>query len=318
MIVIERCEFTKSLKNIKLIAHRLGYQMTPYPENSMDVLKHIFADEKLLDACDGFEFDICFTKDHIPVVVHDKYIDDYTEASGLINKYTIDELRQLKFGFRKSLKVDNDFTFKIVTLEELLSFFDDHKKLLKNKIIKIETKDYIFSSRDNLKSNNLKVLAEIINRYPGLSGNVVHLCFWPLNILMFRSIQKKKGYNLIKTDLLCDYSIVVFLTRFMPYVDSVSLRIKTKHLSKKASHNSKRVNKKIAQDLFFMTFSNALKMRNVRYALRKYDSVGLYTLNDETDIYEVCKRISGDVFRENANRIFITTNNPIYLKELDN
>jgi len=97
-------KFIDEIKKVKLVAHRLGYQMTPYPENSLEVVKYIFENKELLDVCYGFEFDICFTKDHIPVVIHDKYIDDITDNYGMIKNYSIDELRKFKFKFRKSLK----------------------------------------------------------------------------------------------------------------------------------------------------------------------------------------------------------------------
>ena len=92
---MERQMFISELYHMKLIAHRLGYQMTQYPENSLEVLKSIFESKELLNACDGFEFDICFTKDHIPVVIHDKYIDDISDNYGLIEDYTLEELRKL-------------------------------------------------------------------------------------------------------------------------------------------------------------------------------------------------------------------------------
>ena len=89
---MEKEIYLNEISNAKMVAHRLGYQMTDYPENSLDVIKTIFASKELLDACYGFEFDICFTKDHIPVVIHDKYIDDITSSRGFINEYTLAHL----------------------------------------------------------------------------------------------------------------------------------------------------------------------------------------------------------------------------------
>ena len=128
--------FINELKHMKLIAHRLGYQMTNYPENSLETIKYIFENKDLLNTCDGFEFDICFTKDHIPVVIHDKYIDDISDNSGLIENYTLEQLQKINFKFRKSLNYNNDYlSFKIMTLKEILSFFENNISLLKNKII---------------------------------------------------------------------------------------------------------------------------------------------------------------------------------------
>lgn len=316
---MERQMFINELKEMKLIAHRLGYQMTKYPENSLEVLKSIFENEELLNACDGFEFDICFTKDHIPVVIHDKYIDDISDNYGLIKDYTLEELKKLNFKFRKSLKSDNDYiSYKIITLEEILNFFENNITLLKNKIIKIETKDYIFINKNNFSIKNLNNFNNIINKFQNLYNNIIHLYFWPLNLLFLKRIQKKNNHKLIKNDLLCDYSILVFLTRFMPYLDSISLRIKTSNLAKDCDSNPKRVNKKIKSDLFWMKFSDAIKEKNLRYAINKYTSVGLYTLNDYKDIDEICNHISADFLKKNSKNIVITTNNPIYLKKINN
>ena len=48
----------------------------------------------MLNACNDFEFDICFAKDHIPIVIHDKYIDDVSDKIGTVNSYTFEELKK--------------------------------------------------------------------------------------------------------------------------------------------------------------------------------------------------------------------------------
>ncbi len=313
---MEKEIFIKKLQHIKLVAHRLGFQMTQYPENSLEVLKEIFSNKEYLDSCYGFEFDICFTKDCIPVVIHDKYIDDISDSQGLIKNYTLEELKKLNFGFRKSEKKDNALFYKIVTLEEILTFFESNIQLLENKIIKIETKDYIFTSKNNFTAKNLKMLASILNKFPALSKNIIHLSFWPFNLLVLKNIQKKNKYELIKNDLLCDYGFVVFLSRFMPFLDNLSLRIKANYTVKVSKQNSKRVNKQIHSDLFWINFANALKEKNMRYAIYKYGSVGLYTLNNTGEIEEICQRIHEDYLNENLEKIIITTDNPFSLKRL--
>ncbi len=315
---MDRNELIKELKNIKLIAHRLGYQMTNYPENSIEVLETIFSDNILLSACHGFEFDVCFTKDHVPVVIHDKYIDDITDYCGLIKDYTLEELRKINFKFRKSMKRgNNSISYKIVTLEEVLHFFEKHISLLGNKIIKIETKDYIFFERNNFDAENLKELANILNRFSTLSQNIVHLSFWPLNLLFLKVIQNRNNYKLTKNDLLCDYGVVVSLTKFMPFLDSISLRIRTRELAKVSENNPERVNKKIRFDTFLMNCAGAVSEGTLQYAIDRYGTVGLYTLNSIDEIGELCRHLNADFLDENVQRIFITTNNPIYLKSID-
>ena len=314
---MDRKELIKQLKNMKLIAHRLGYQMTKYPENSLEVLQAIFENKELLKVCYGFEFDICFTKDNIPIVIHDKYIDDITDNFGLIKDYNLEELRKMNFKFRKSLEnTDNSISYKIITLEEILTFFQNNIMLLGNKIIKIETKDYIFCEKSNFDMKNLKIFADIINKFPKLSQNIVHLSFSPLNLLFFKKIQKKYNYEITRNDLLCDYNALVFFTRFMPYLDNISLRIKTRKLPKIDENYPKRVNNKIRSDLFWGNFVGALKEENLKYAINKYGTVGLYTLNGNDEIDEICKHIGEEFFSGNSEKIIITTNSPIYLKRL--
>lgn len=293
------------LKNMKMIAHRLGYEMTKYPENSIEALEEIFTNQKLLDTCDGFEVDICFTKDLIPVIIHDKYIDDICDKTGLLKEYTLDEIREFKFKFRKSLNTTNDFTFNIITLEELLDFFNQNKKLLNKKIIRIESKDYLF--KDNGSFENL---ANILNKYPKLYENMIHISFCPFNLKLLKQIQVKKKYFVLKNDLLCDYSFLITISKYMKYIDYVSLRIKNNTLPKANKSYSKRMNKKIKSDLLFMKFSNTIRENIIMKCINRYGIVNLYTLNDESEINTMCKYISDDFFYKYKDKIIITTNQP--------
>lgn len=306
---MKEVNFYNKLNKLNLIAHRLGFMMTDYPENSLEVLKTIFKNKKMLDACQGFEFDICFTKDNIPVVIHDKYIDDISDSLGLISSYSLEELHGINFGFRKSLKIDNTFKFKIVTLDEILEFFSSNKKLLKNKIIKIESKNFTLFNK-----HNMKVLADIVNKYPDLANNIIHLSFYPNNLIALKNIQKKKKYSITKSDLLCDYKIMVKLSKLFKSIDLVSLRIKTNDFPKTNKKNSLRVNKKIFFDTLFMKFSNAIDEKTLKHAIDKSGSIGIYVLNDEKEITEFCKKISDDFFEKYHDKIYFTTDNPLSLK----
>lgn len=299
--------FDKKINSLKFIAHRLGFDMTNYPENSLNALHEIFENDRMLNVCDGFELDIHFTKDNIPVVIHDKYIDDISESVGLVKSYNISELKNINFGFRKSLYCDKSlFKFKIVTLEEILEFFNSYRTLLKNKIIKIESK--------KANRQNLRVLASIINKYTDLSNNIIHLSYYPQNLIILKRIQRDNNYSIIKSDLLCDYKLMVILSRIIKSVDLISLRIKTKDFPKLSMKNSVRVNKKIFFDTFFMKFSNVIDENILMYAIKKYGSVGVYVLNNEDDIEQFCNRVSDIFFEENYDKIFFTTDNPLYIK----
>ncbi len=305
----------KELKDVKLVAHRLGYQMTPYPENSLEAIEYIFKHQELLDSCYGFEFDICFTKDHIPVVIHDKYLDDVSNHNGLVRNYSLDVLRQFTFSFRKSVNASSTLSYKIITLEELLDFFNTHKDKLKDKIIKIETKDYFLYNRNNFNMKNISQFVEIVNRFPNLSRNIIHLSFWPLNLWLSKKIQKRKKYFVVPTDLLCDYSVAFFITHFMSSIDNVSLRIKVTD-TETLKGTSKCVRRKIKRDLWLMKHANVLSNKRIKYVLKKYSTVGLYTLRTEKELDTLCQVLDEPFFKYYKDKIIITTDNPSILKKI--
>ena len=308
---MERQAFIKRLKSLKIMAHRLGYKMTNYPENSINVLYEIFNNENMLNACDGFEFDICFTKDHIPVVIHDKYIDDISNGYGLIKKYTLNELKKFNFGYRKSLNDNDSKDYKIITLEEVLDFFKHNIYLLGDKIIKIETKDIL-----NSNNKNLFILANIFDKYIDIGSNIIHLSYYPQNLINLKNIQKSKGYVLTKSDLLCDDVLTFNISRLFKSLDGISLRIVTTSLPKPSKNNSRRVNKKIRSDLFFIKYAKRLDEKTLKYVIDKYGSIGLYTLNDEVEIDNFCKYVSEEFFDEYYDKIIFTSDNPLKLKLL--
>lgn len=298
------------IKNFKLIAHRFGYLMTNYPENSLDAIKMIFNKKELLNSCDGFEFDICFTKDNIPIVIHDKYIDDISDNIGYVRSYYLDELKNFKFGFRKSLKENNDYYFNILTLEDVLDFFKSNKKLLGNKIIKIETKEAY-----RLNKRNLLNLSKILNKYSSLKSNLIHLSYWPQNLTTLKNIQKKYNYIEIKNDLLCDYKFAL-LYSLSRKIDNISLRLKMLDFPTKDKNNTKRVNRKIFVDKFLMKFSNIVNEKIIKRIINKYDSVGIFVLNNLKDFDNLFNKVNLDYLESIKDKIYITTDNPLYLKKI--
>ncbi len=72
----------------KNFAHR-GFSAN-FPENTL------LAFEKAIEAgAEGIEFDVHLTRDGIPVIHHDEKLERTTNGTGLIGKYTFDELQQL-------------------------------------------------------------------------------------------------------------------------------------------------------------------------------------------------------------------------------
>ncbi len=298
-------------KEVKLIAHRLGFLETNYPENSFESLKYIFENEKLLDSCDGFEFDIVFTKDNIPVIIHDEFIDDVSNGVGKVKKSSLENLKGYDFCSRKSSNGICDHTFKIVTLEEVLKYFKENADKLGSKVIKVETKDILLFQNKNISS-----LANILSDFPELSNNIIHLSFIPNNLDILRKYQIKKGLTKIKTDLLCDYKFALYLSKLYKHIDSVSIRIKTSYDVDWESVENIRIYLKLLWNYLTISLSNALTNKTIKYALDNFSQLGIYVINEVKDIEMLYKKIDIEILNSNIEQISITTDNPQKLKKI--
>ncbi len=296
---------------IKLIAHRLGFLETKYPENSLESLNFIFNNKEALDSCDGFEFDIVFTKDSVPVVIHDEFIDDVSNGLGKVKKHTLTELKKFDFGFRKSSNHSGNSIFKIVTLEEILSFFQENKNSLKNKIIKIETKNIFL-----YPNKNVKKLATILNDFPDLYNNIYHLSFIPNNLDVLRKWQIKNNMYETRTDLLCDYKFILFMSKLYKYIDCISFRVKTGYDIDWKKIENLRIYLKSLWNYVTMLLSNILNDKAINYALKNFSELGLYVINNSNDFEMLMHKINLDIINNNIQKISLTTDNPHKLKKL--
>lgn len=81
------------------IAHRAGK-----PENSLAGIK-----KAKLEGASAVEVDLAFTKDGVPVLLHDKTVDRTSNGSGKLSELTFEDVRKLDFG-------DNDTYVRFVLL----------------------------------------------------------------------------------------------------------------------------------------------------------------------------------------------------------
>lgn len=108
----ETVNLSTMFENIKIVNHR-GYNFEA-PENTFPAFK--------LSVEKGYKYietDISFTKDNIPVLLHDETIDRTSNGTGRVDSYTYAEL--LNFDFGKWFNVKYEWT-KIPTLEEFLKW----------------------------------------------------------------------------------------------------------------------------------------------------------------------------------------------------
>ena len=131
----------------RLCAHR-GYSAA-VPENSLPAFQ-----AALEIGAQEIEFDVQMTADHAVVAVHDFALDPVSNGTGYVWEHTLEELRQLDFGFRFGQQYRG---LRIPTLEDVLQAFGNRI------IMNIEVKAPNLT--DPLPETYLRNIVETIRRY---------------------------------------------------------------------------------------------------------------------------------------------------------
>ena len=63
-----------------------------------------------------------------------------------------------------------------------------------------------------------------------------------------------------------------------------------------------------------MKFSNTIDEKLLKQVIKKYKSVGLFVLNDIKEIEVLCNKLSYEFIKESKDKLIITTDNPLKLK----
>jgi len=204
----------------KIYAHR-GFSSI-YPENSMDSIKEAIK----YDYIDGIEIDVRMTKDKKFVLIHNRDISDISKDIGNVNDYTLEELKKIDFHYnktdykisllksfinkdgvlqRKRLKKIRKYTYKVVTLEEVLD-------IIKDKILLIEIKYNTFDKFD------LKEFYNIISKYK--NKNIEIQCFSKKIIKDLKKIDNKLKLGILIWDTNIEEKIKI-KTNFISIKDNV-------------------------------------------------------------------------------------------------
>lgn len=141
---------------VKSVNHR-GY-CTEAPENTLSAYR--------LSAKNGFRYvecDVSFTKDNIPVLLHDSTIDRTSNGSGNIQNLTLDQVRAYDFGSWFDSKYAGE---KIPTFEEFIALC---RKLSLHPYIEIK-------SSTSFTQEQVDILINIVKRY-GMTGKVTYISF---------------------------------------------------------------------------------------------------------------------------------------------
>ena len=140
----------------RAINHR-GYSIEA-PENTLPAY--------ILSAKKGFRYvecDIAFTKDSVPVLLHDETIDRTSNGSGAIYNLTLSQVRSYDFGNWKGTTYTGT---TIPTLEEFVILCRD-----------LGLHPYIeLKSDGNYTTEQIQSVVDIVNKY-GLQHNVTYISF---------------------------------------------------------------------------------------------------------------------------------------------
>jgi glycerophosphoryl diester phosphodiesterase len=118
----------------KLIAHR-GYSEC-YPENTL-----VGLEAALSSGADCIEFDVQFSKDGVPMVIHDNGLKRTTGVDGFVNQTTAAQLASICAG--EEQRFGNQFGSEpIPTLTAVLKLLDQWPKAIAFVEIKEETVEY--------------------------------------------------------------------------------------------------------------------------------------------------------------------------------
>jgi glycerophosphoryl diester phosphodiesterase len=141
-----------------IIAHRGASYIEP--ENTLRSFR------KALDmGADAIEFDVRFSKDNIPIIIHDDTVDRTTNGKGKVNNMLFSELRKLDAGMGE----------QIPTLQEALNLID-RKALILIELKERYHEDIILKEvlLRNLLDNVIFISFhyDVLNRLRNLNNNV--------------------------------------------------------------------------------------------------------------------------------------------------
>jgi glycerophosphoryl diester phosphodiesterase len=177
-MVLDPDGFTKPNGQVKpeIVAHRGAPELAI--ENTLPAFQHA-----LQLGADAIELDVRLTADHVPVVFHYYYLDEFSPLSGTIFQYTWDELRTIQLSHTRWPGVIG----KIATLHEVLD------NLAGRTGLEIEIK--------GPEPEAVEQICTVINRFAQLSGSVEVTSYEPLFLERFRRLLPG-----IPTDLLIPLS----------------------------------------------------------------------------------------------------------------
>lgn len=167
--------FGQEKKYISVCGHR-GFA-GKYPENTL------LGFEKALELeIDSMEYDVCATKDDVPVISHDNSIERCSNGKGKLSEMTLEEARKFDYGYRRgklivSQKLPTIFeVFDLVEKKnpkvvQLIELKTANRKAIDKILVDVERRNLF--DKVTFVSFNWKTLRYIKGKYPQakLHGN---------------------------------------------------------------------------------------------------------------------------------------------------
>jgi glycerophosphoryl diester phosphodiesterase len=178
------------------IAHRGGHPLVlssdidDFPENTIAAYRWA----STIEGADGIELDVWLSRDNIPMVSHDGYLEHtFSECREFISSLTCAELKKLKYLKKNKRDIYDQTGCEVIpTLEEVINFLEPTKLKLSMTIILIKLK-LIFSFLLVIEIKEIqkisviaKIIDDLFKRYPFLYDRAYCAAFHPANLYAIR------------------------------------------------------------------------------------------------------------------------------------
>ncbi|KAL7713305.1 Glycerophosphoryl diester phosphodiesterase [Entamoeba marina] len=236
-----------------LVSHRGGRGI--YPENTLKAMKLSVANHQ----ADMLETDIHITKDNEFIFIHDDTLDRTTNGRGYVNTKTLNELRELDFGYRFTNGSETPYRgygIHCSTLYEAYVEFNDSKIP-----ISVEIKD-----------NNIEVIDVLVDYISNMPGSEEFMCFCCANHTMLQYFKKQTNYSLCYEGSEIDVALYIVsgalelsrlyyyfnpnTNRFFhaPFLSLGGINLMDKHF--------RIIHKEIGLEVMYFTINNKIDMSN--------------------------------------------------------
>lgn len=169
-------------RKVKIWAHRgmSGHA----PENTLPAFEMAAESD-----ADGIELDVQLTKDKIPVVVHDEYIDRVSDGSGFVRDYTLEELKALNFA----KNYPSFGRVEIPALQQVLHFFKDQRLEIN---LELKNSEIYY---EGIEENVLELV-----RTMGMQDRILYSSFNHYSLLKLKKLDPAARIALLYRDILAD------------------------------------------------------------------------------------------------------------------